>query len=363
MQPSPQNTSSAQSSHSPTLLVAGGLGVVGRAVVEHFEANPAWKVLAISRRTPDYPTQARFLSLDLANRIQCQQVLTEARGVTHVVFAALAPASTPSTEVSIHLAMFTNLIESLEENGAPLERVLLVQGAKVYGAHLGPYRTPAKESDSRHLPPNFYYDQEDYVRERGAARGWSWTAVRPSGMCGLSIGSPMNLALTLGIDGSLCRELHVPLRFPGTNEGYTHIQELTDAGLLARAIAWALTEERCAGEAFNITNGDIIRWQNLWPALATFFGAPLETPLPLPLATFMADKDETWSTMVAKYKLHPYHLSEMAGFEFTDFLFLLNYDVISDTDKARRFGFQECLDSQNALLELLQCLRAKHIIP
>lgn len=67
--------------------------------------------------------------------------------------------------------------------------------------------------------------------------------------------------------------------------------------------------------------------------------------------------------MVEKYKLPPYHLSEMAGFEFTDFLFRLDYDVISDTGKARRFGFQECLDSQNALLELLQRLRAKHIIP
>jgi hypothetical protein len=38
-----------------------------------------------------------------------------------------------------------------------------VHGAKWYGMHIGPYRTPAREGDPRHMPPNFYYDQQDLV--------------------------------------------------------------------------------------------------------------------------------------------------------------------------------------------------------
>ncbi|MDM5453211.1 hypothetical protein QUF89_13575 [Peribacillus simplex] len=36
-------------------------------------------------------------------------------------------------------------------------------------------------------------------------------------------------------------------------------------GLLAKATVWAATEERCANQAFYITNGDMFRWNELWP--------------------------------------------------------------------------------------------------
>ena len=58
--------------------------------------------------------------------------------------------------------------------------VTLMQGGKAYGVHLGPLkRVPLKESDGRTMPPNFYYDQEDLVRERQAGKRWTWTALRP----------------------------------------------------------------------------------------------------------------------------------------------------------------------------------------
>ena len=38
-----------------------------------------------------------------------------------------------------------------------------MQGSKWYGNHLGPYLTPARETDPRHMPPNFYYDQQDFL--------------------------------------------------------------------------------------------------------------------------------------------------------------------------------------------------------
>jgi hypothetical protein len=39
--------------------------------------------------------------------------------------------------------------------------------------------------------------------------------------------------------------------------------EMTDAELLAKAMVWAGEDDRCDGQAFNITNGDFDRWDNL----------------------------------------------------------------------------------------------------
>ena len=34
-------------------------------------------------------------------------------------------------------------------------------------------------------------------------------------------------------------------------------------------------EPACDGEAFNVTNGDVFRWQDVWPAIAEALGMAL----------------------------------------------------------------------------------------
>ena len=68
--------------------------------------------------------------------------------------------------------MLTNLVETVERSSKQLRKVVLVEGAKWYGAHLGPYKTPAREDDPRHMPPNFYYDQEDYLKAQSVGKSW-----------------------------------------------------------------------------------------------------------------------------------------------------------------------------------------------
>ena len=61
---------------------------------------------------------------------------------------------------------------------------LLEQG----GCHLGPYKTPTKEDDPRHMPPNFYYDQQDFLEEFQKGKRWTWSVGRPHAVCGFSSG-------------------------------------------------------------------------------------------------------------------------------------------------------------------------------
>jgi nucleoside-diphosphate-sugar epimerase len=72
-----------------TVLIAGALGLVGRAALEHFEAREGWDIVAMARRAPDFPTGARFLPVDLTRPAECRERLAPLRGVTRIVYAAL----------------------------------------------------------------------------------------------------------------------------------------------------------------------------------------------------------------------------------------------------------------------------------
>lgn len=48
-----------------------------------------------------------------------------------------------------------------------------------YGVHIGNFKTPARENDPRHMPPNFYYDQQDLITRRQKGKQWTWSASRP----------------------------------------------------------------------------------------------------------------------------------------------------------------------------------------
>ena len=56
----------------PELLVAGALGVVGRAVLREFENRRDWAITGLSRRQPDFASRASFLSLDLRDAAACE---------------------------------------------------------------------------------------------------------------------------------------------------------------------------------------------------------------------------------------------------------------------------------------------------
>jgi len=342
-------------------LVAGGLGVIGRNLVEHLNGLDDWEVVGLSRRLPDFSSRAQFISVDLLDPANCERKLANLADITHVFFAAYQDRPTPAEQVGPNLAMLRNLVDALKGSATSIERIVLFQGAKAYGVHLGPFKTPARESDLRHIPPNFYYDQEDFLRMRSQTT--PWTVLRPDVVCGFAIGNPMNLAMVMAVYAVISRELGLPLRFPGKPGAYGALAQVTDAGLLARATTWAATEPRCANEIFNVTNGDFFRWEHLWPAVAKAFEMPVAQPQRLALADYMTDKAPLWESITQRYGLRPVPYASVAAWPFGDFIFGCDYDVMSDTTKIRQVGFHEAIDSEAMFLSLFDRLRHERIIP
>jgi nucleoside-diphosphate-sugar epimerase len=139
--------------------------------------------------------------------------------------------------------------------------------------------------------------------------------------------------------------------------------EMTDAGLLAKATVWAATNPAAANQAFNITNGDLFRWNELWPKLATYFGLEVAPPLHMPLQTVMADKAALWQGMQEQYGLAPHSYAQLSNWGFGDFVFSWDYDFFADGSKARRMGFHEYVDTEEMFYRLFDELRERKVIP
>jgi nucleoside-diphosphate-sugar epimerase len=259
--------------------------------------------------------------------------------------------------------MLTNVVEAVEVVAHRLQHISLMQGYKVYGAHLGPFKTPARETDAYHMPPEFNVDQQIFLENRQPGKAWTWSAIRPSVVCGFALGNPMNLAMVIAVYAAVSKQLGLPLRFPGKPGAYDKLLEMTDAGLLARATVWAATEQRCANQAFNINNGDLFRWSEMWPKIAHFFELEVAPPLPMSLAVVMADKEPLWNAMIAKYGLEPNPYRDVSSWRFGDFVFSWNYDMFADGSKARRFGFHEHVETETMFSNIFSDFRHRRIIP
>lgn len=305
----------------------------------------------------------RYVAADLLNEEDTRDKLGNLTEVTHIFYAAYQDRPTWAELVPPNLAMLVNVVNAIEPVAPNLRHISLMQGYKVYGAHLGPFKTPARETDAHHMPPEFNVDQQQFLEQRQPGSKWTWSALRPSVVCGFALGNPMNLAMVIAIYASMSKELGLPLRFPGKPDAYHSLLEMTDAGLLARATVWAATDERCANQAFNITNGDLFRWNELWPKIAAFFGLETAPPLPMSLDVVMADKEALWNTMVKKYDLADNSFRDVSSWRFGDFVFSWDYDFLADGTKARRFGFHDFIDTEKMFMDIFQDFRKRKVIP
>jgi nucleoside-diphosphate-sugar epimerase len=172
----------------------------------------------------------------------------------------------------------------------------------------------------------------------------------------------MNLLMVIAVYASVCKELGLPLRFPGSVATYDSLYNVTDAELLGRATVWAGADENAAGEIFNVTNGDAFRWRHIWPAFARYFGLEYAEPVPMSLTEHMADKQALWERMVERHGLLPTSWQSLVSWQFGDAIFSLR-DNIASTIKIRQAGFADCYDTEHRFLELFDRLRNANVIP
>jgi nucleoside-diphosphate-sugar epimerase len=358
-----------------TALIVGATGVVGNAALHRF-LDDGWDVIAASRRTP-YVTNGKsftHVAIDLTSADDCVAASSQLAGVTHVVYAALyekpgliAGWSDPD-QMATNDAMLRNLFGALEAAKAPVRHVSALQGTKAYGVHVTTMRIPAKERQPRVEHPNFYWLQEDFLRERSEANGFGLTIWRPQFIFGGPIGAAMNLVPVIGAYAAIRSFEGLPFAFPG---GASYVAEAADARLIASAMAWAAGNPAAWNETYNITNGDCFEWRNLWPTLADDLGVEIGDEEPLLLAQWFEEKQGVWDEVTRVHHLEPVPLLDYLGESryYGDFAFAYGSDgrnnapAFVSTVKLRQAGFGEAYDTEDSFAYWFDDLRARRLLP
>ena len=356
-----------------TVLIAGASGLVGTAAAIEF-AQAGWQVIALSRRPPellaDYPVQ--HLALDLTDAQACRDAAKQLAAVTHLVYTAvfelpglIAGWSDP-LQIATNDHMLRNLLEPLTAV-ASLQHVSLLQGTKAYGAPFRTMRVPARENQPRVEHPNFYWVQEDYLTAMAATHGYGYTIFRPQLVVGPNHGVVMNLPPVLGIYAAIRRELGQPLAFPG---GAPWVWEAADVRLVGAALRWAADEPQARGETYNLTNGEVFSFRDMWPALAATFGMETGPDESLCLAHYIPAHAEVWARVVQKHDLRAIPLAALLGEShfYADMCFTYGAvesppPIYVSTVKVRQHGFTMAWNTEESFCYWLRDLMTRRILP
>ncbi|MDO8944376.1 MAG: SDR family oxidoreductase, partial [Desulfobacterales bacterium] len=359
----------------PSVVIAGASGVVGNSALEHFLGAAGWgEVFALSRRKPEVDAVRAFvhLAVDLHDPVASRAALEKIEGVSHLVYAALCENPgvvsgwTDRDLMQANDAMFRNCLEPLMEKGS-LRHVVILQGGKAYGLHLHAVPVPARERWPRDEHENFYWMQEDYLRQAAREHGFRWTVLRPRLMIGRPWGVAMNVVPVIGVFAAICREEGIPFGYPGEGSA---VHMATDARLLAQAMEWSGLSPLADGEHFNVSNGEVFTWQSLWPNLAPVLGVEPAPDRHLGLAEFFSGKEKVWTRITEKYGLRPLSLREVLGESafIADYVFSHSADgppyvALTSQTKIRQAGFTKTIEVDQSFAFVLRDLMARRVIP
>lgn len=349
-------------------LVVGATGIVGNNLVSELLREGDWEVVGVSRKKMKGESRVKPVNVDVLDACAVREALREV-APTHVFFCTWTRMQTEDENCRVNSAMVRNVLEAVTGAGT-LQHVALVTGTKNY---LGPFemyakntpQTPFREDQPRLPIANFYYAQEDVVFEFAAKHGFSWSVHRPHTIVGYALGNAMNIGVTVATYASVCRAHGRPFIFPGSAAAWSGINDVTDARLLAKHLAWAATHPAARNEAFNVANGDVFRWSRLWRVLGEYFGLDGQ-PNPggqLGLTQQMADMEPLWDGIVARDQLQSNKLFHLASPWHTDLDLGRPMECLNDMNKSRRFGFLQWQDTEHSFIDLFDRLRRERIIP
>ena len=352
-----------------TALVVGASGIIGSNLAQELLANN-WITYGLARRPGTDIAGLQPVAADLMDVASLETALADV-APTHVFITSWMRNETEAENIRVNSAMVRNLLAVLGPKHS-VRHVALVTGLKHY---LGPFEayasggvpppTPLRESQPRLPLDNFYYAQEDEVYAAAARDGFTWSIHRPHTIIGKAVGNLMNLGTTLAVYASICKETGRPFRWPGSQAQWEGLSDVTDARVIAKQLVWAATTEAARNEAYNVVNGDVFRWSQLWGRLAEWFGVePVGFDGTVhPLEAELAQDAEIWRDIATRHGLTEPDLNRLASPWHTDLDLGRPIEVMTDMANSRKRGFTVFQSTEDSFFDLFARLREDRLIP
>jgi hypothetical protein len=154
------------------------------------------------------------------------------------------------------------------------------------------------------------------------------------------------------------------LPYPG---GAARVGQAVDADLLARSIAWAGETHAAHNETFNVTNGDVFVWENIWPAIAASVGM---IPGSAESFSLRGVSSDAWDAVRVQYRLQSPKLADFVGLsmEYADYqmrygLTAVGPASIVSTIKIAQAGFTEVMDTEAMFRKWFKIFQDKQLLP
>lgn len=355
-------------------LIVGASGLIGDACMRAF-VEGGHDVITMSRRpiTNAASSVVRQILIDVYERSAVADAIANLGRVDFIVYAAVYEQSnlvqgwTSVDQMRVNLDMLSNVLDPLERMGAT-PHVTLLQGTKAYGVHLHPIPLPARESAPRDPHESFYWLQEDYLRERADRLGWGWTILRPVHVVGPAVGVAYSTPPVIGAFAELCRQLNMPFGFPAGD--HRTVKQVVDARLVGRAAEWTATTEASWGEHYNLTNGEVFSWRDIWPSLSRMLNIDCNEIEPLSMSVFLPAQGATWAAIARRYDLVMPNINEVIGKShmYADYTFAYEAEaarvpaVVSDV-KIRRAGFPDVYETEESFQYAFDTLVERGVLP
>jgi nucleoside-diphosphate-sugar epimerase len=177
----------------------------------------------------------------------------------------------------------------------------------------------------------------------------------------------MDLIPPLGVYAAMLREQGRPLDYPG---GAARVSQAVDVDLLARAIAWSGEAAAARNEVFNVTNGDVFTWENVWPAIADALEMKPGNAVPLALAQEYPKWIAPWDDLRRKHDLVSPDLKAFVGlsFQYADYSMRHGQTEsgppsIVSTVKINRAGFTEMMDTEDMFRKWFRQAKEQRLLP
>ena len=354
------------------VLIVGASGLVGSAAANAFCAA-GWPVVTASRRFPEWVSgPVSHVTLDLEQASSLDQLTALHPDITHLVYTAvfelpgLVQGWSDPHQISRNGRMFEGLMRRLIAN-TRLCHVTLLQGTKAYGGAVRPMRIPARESQPRVEHPNFYWLQEDCLLKSAEDHDLTYTILRPQLIVGPNQGVVMNLPPVIGAYAALRQFEGQPFSFPG---GAAWVWEAVDVRLVGDACVWAATSQQAKNQTFNLTNGEVFSFRDLWPAMADTLGVPLGPDEPLDLVTYFASRQAEWADLALKHQLVTPSLEALLGesHHYANLCFAVGAEVspppaLVSTVKVKQAGFTDTYNTEESFCHWLRVLQDRSVLP
>ncbi|CAF3493823.1 unnamed protein product [Rotaria socialis] len=331
----------------------GANGISGIAMIDVLlkQSSDAWKhIICISRRPFQLninDKRIHFISIDILDATVDDIVheLEKVSGhtITDVFHYTYIQKKDEDELDQVNRILLEKALDAcVKIAGRTIQTFSLQTGYKYYGVHKDKEdlaELPFIEDAPRHKGTNFYFTQEDLLKDYAEKHGWRYIITRPSTIIGVAKGNFMNFAVTVALYATIQKELGQPLLFPGSEKTWDRISDHSTASNNACFQLWAVY--------FNIPHHEQILNEN---------------EPQIKLAEYMPQHRDVWIRIVQRENLDE-KAFDYATWAFADGSLKSANDRHGDLSKAHRFGWTTQADTFDGFAQCFDRLKQLKMIP